>query len=92
MQGTILKSLLKFFKDLVRSSTDNDKASHTKFWSNMGLASMTVIFLYWGFKEILPEWYMWVYAPTVAAPHLISKLISLRWGMAPTKDTDNQNQ
>lgn len=87
-----MKSLIKFLKDLVRSSSDADKSSHTKFWSNMGLCSMTIIFLYWGFKEILPEWYMWVYAPTVAAPHLISKLISLRWGMSPRKDTENQSQ
>lgn len=42
---------------------------------------MTAVFLDWGFKGTLTEWYMWVYAPTVAAPQLISKLISLRWGV-----------
>lgn len=79
--------MLKFLKDLVRSSVDTDKASHTKFWSNIGMCAMTVIFLYWGFKGTLTEWYMWVYAPTVAAPQLISKLISLRWGISsPTTD------
>ncbi len=77
----MLKSLQKFLKDLVRSPVDPEKASHTKFWSNIGLASMTAVFLYWGFKGTLTEWYMWVYAPTVAAPQLISKLISLRWGV-----------
>lgn len=45
------------------------------------MASMTAVFLYWGFKDTLPEWYVWVYAPTVAAPQLISKLISLRYGI-----------
>lgn len=80
--------LIKFLKDLVRSPIDPDKASHTKFWSNIGLAAMTIIFLYWGFKGTLTEWYMWVYAPTVAAPQLISKLISLRWGLALKAEGD----
>ncbi|AKJ73469.1 capsid and scaffold protein [Salmonella phage 40] len=51
----MLKSLLKFIKDLVRSPVDPDKASHTKFWSNIGLASMTAVFLYWGFNGTLPS-------------------------------------
>ena len=86
----MLKSIVKFLKDLVRSPTDPDKASHTKFWSNIGLGAMTAVFLYWGFRETLTEWYMWVYAPTVAAPHLISKLISLRWGMQKPETTPPQ--
>lgn len=73
--------MLKFLKDLVRSPFDPDKASHTKFWSNIGMLSMTLVFLYWGYLKILPEWYMWVYAPVVAAPQLISKVITLRWGI-----------
>lgn len=47
------------------------------------MASMTAVFLYYGFTNTLEEWYLWVYAPTVAAPQLISKLISLRWGISP---------
>ena len=78
--------MLKFLKDLVRSSVQPEKASHTKFWSNIGMFSMTIIFLNYGFKESLPEWYMWVYASAVAAPQLLSKLISLRWGIAPAED------
>lgn len=53
---------------------------------------MTVVFLYWGFKGTLTEWYMWVYAPTVAAPQLISKLISLRWGLAMKAAEDEDKQ
>jgi len=75
--------MLKFLKDLVRSQADGEKASHTKLWSNIGMAAMTAVFLYWGFNGTLTEWYLWVYAPTVAAPHLISKLISLRYGVNP---------
>lgn len=79
--------MIKFLKDLVRSSTEPDKASHTKFWSNVGMFAMTAVFLYYGFTNTLEEWYLWIYAPTVAAPQLISKLISLRWGIsAPTAD------
>lgn len=74
--------MLKFLMDLVRSPVNPDKASHTKFWSNIGMAAMTVVFIYWGFLGTLPEWYMWAYAAVVAAPQLISKLISLRWGLA----------
>jgi hypothetical protein len=84
--------MIKFLKDLVRSPVDPEKSSHTKFWSNVGMASMTAIFLLWGFKNTLPEWYVWVYAPTVAAPQLISKLISLRYGITAEQrspSTDN---
>lgn len=85
--------MLKYIKDLVRSEVTPDKISHTKFWSNIGMASMTVIFLWYGFHGTLPEWYMWVYAPTVAAPQLLSKLISLRWGLIPNdKDKDSGQQ
>ncbi len=87
----MLKSIMKFLKDLVRSPVDPAKASHTKFWSNIGLASMTAVFLYWGFKGTLTEWYMWVYAPTVAAPQLISKLISLRWGVTEAQREDQKS-
>lgn len=86
--------MLKFLMDLIRSPVQPDKASHTKFWSNVGMLSMTIIFLYWGFKNILPDWYMWAYAAVVAAPHLISKLIALRWGLGegqpPTKPDNDQ--
>ncbi|AGZ17514.1 membrane protein [Escherichia phage 4MG] len=87
----MLKSIMKFLKDLVRSPVDPEKASHTKFWSNIGLASMTAVFLYWGFKGTLTEWYMWVYAPTVAAPQLISKLISLRWGVTEAQREEQKS-
>lgn len=87
----MLKSIMKFLKDLVRSPVDPEKASHTKFWSNIGLASMTAVFLYWGFRGTLTEWYMWVYAPTVAAPQLISKLISLRWGVTEAQREDQKS-
>lgn len=81
---------LKHLKDLVRSDITPDKVSHTKFWSNIGMAAMTVVFLWYGFQGTLPEWYMWVYAPTVAAPQLLSKLISLRWGLLPSERETEQ--
>ncbi|UTC25222.1 hypothetical protein P7_032 [Pectobacterium phage vB_PcaM_P7_Pc] len=75
----------KFFRDLVTSQLEPSKASHTKFWSNVGMAAMTAVFLWYGFNNTLPEWYVWVYAPTVVAPHLLSDLINLRWGIASAK-------
>lgn len=84
--------MLKFLKDLVTSAVEPDKASHTKFWSNVGMAAMTAVFLWYGFKNTLPEWYVWLYAPTVVAPHLLSDLINLRWGLSFKKDKNPSDE
>jgi hypothetical protein len=84
--------MLKFLKDLVTSPIEPDKASHTKFWSNIGMAAMTAVFLWYGFSNTLPEWYVWVYAPTVVAPHLLSDLINLRWGIAKKEAEVSNNE
>lgn len=81
--------MLKFLKDLVTSPIEPEKASHTKFWSNIGMAAMTTVFLWYGFSNTLPEWYVWIYAPTVVAPHLLSDLINLRWGIAKKEITES---
>lgn len=82
----------KFFRDLVTSQLEPSKASHTKFWSNVGMAAMTVVFVWYGFNNTLPEWYVWVYAPTVVAPHLLSDLINLRWGIAKKEAEVSNNE
>lgn len=82
----------KFFRDLVTSQLEPSKASHTKFWSNVGMAAMTAVFLWYGFNNTLPEWYVWVYAPTVVAPHLLSDLIILRWGIAKKEAEVSNNE
>lgn len=84
--------MLKFLKDLVTSPIEPDKASHTKFWSNIGMGAMTAVFLWYGFSNTLPEWYVWVYAPTVVAPHLLSDLINLRWGIAKKEAEVSNNE
>lgn len=84
--------MLKFLKDLVTSQAEPGKASHTKFWSNIGMGAMTAVFLWYGFNNTLPEWYVWVYAPTVVAPHLISDLINLRWGLASVKKDNSPDE
>lgn len=69
--------------------------THTRFWNNIGMASLTVIFLYTGFKGTLTEWYMWAYTVVVAAPYLADKLISLRWGFTNSQSINgitNQNK
>lgn len=80
--------MIKFLKDLVTSVAEPDKTSHTKLWSNIGMAAMTAIFLYQGFNGKLEDWYVWIYAPTVVAPHLLSDLINFRWGIPLKKEID----
>ena len=78
-------------KDLISSHADGvEKVSHTKVWSNIGMFVMTLVFVYLGFWGVLPDWYLYTYASVVAAPHLISKIITLRWGIPQkTKERDN---
>lgn len=83
-----------FFKELITSRSPQGGISHTSFWSNIGMLVMTIIFLYYGFQLLIPEWMMWVYASVVAAPQLISKLISLKWGVSfeeHNKQTSNKD-
>ena len=70
----------KFLKQLVQSDVIPDKPSHNKVWSNIGMLCLTVVFCKLGWEGTIPEWYGYLYAATVAAPQLISKFITLRWG------------
>ncbi len=84
---------MKFISDMFRESPlDLNGFSHTKFWSNIGMLSMTAVFLRMGFFTAIPEWYAWIYATVVVAPNLIGKLITLRWGIALNDKDDNQNK
>lgn len=76
-----------FFKELVTTESSEQKISHTRLWSNIGMAAMTAVFLRMGFITAIPEWYAWIYATVVVAPNLVSKLITLRWGI-PVKDEE----
>ncbi|MGN1280736.1 MAG: hypothetical protein ACI4UM_02375 [Succinivibrio sp.] len=71
----------KFLKQLVQSDAIPDKPSHNKVWSNIGMLCLTVVFCKLGWEGTLPEWYGYLYAATVAAPQLISKFITLRYGI-----------
>lgn len=83
---------MKFFSDMFKETPGElGGFSHTKLWSNIGMASMTAVFLRMGFFTSIPEWYAWIYATVVVAPQLISKLITLRWGIA-MKDEDNTDK
>lgn len=88
----MLESILKFLKDLVSSPVNPDKASHTKLWSNVGMAAMTYVFLRQGHAGTLTEWYMWAFAAVVAAPQLISELISLRWGVSARSNKEESDE
>lgn len=70
-----------FLKQLVQSDITPGKSSHNKVWSNIGMLCLTVVFCKLGWEGTLPEWYGYLYAATVAAPQLISKFITLRYGI-----------
>lgn len=81
-----------FLKELVVSETKDVSVSHTRVWSNIGMLSMTAVFIYMGFVTQLPEWYGWIYATVVVAPNLISKLITLRWGIAMKEEIKREDR
>lgn len=80
---------MEILKGLITSRADPDKLSHTKLWSNIGMAAMTANFIYMGVYNNLTEWYAWIYATVVVAPSLASKLIALRWGTNYTQENNN---
>nr|DAH54715.1 MAG TPA: Protein of unknown function (DUF2644) [Caudoviricetes sp.] len=76
----MFKKIKSFLWMLVEAPKDPNKVSQTKLWSNIGMLAMTIVFLHMGYTNTMQEWYAWIYAPSVACPHLVSKFISLRWG------------
>lgn len=76
----MFKKIKAFLWMLVAAPDDPNKVSQTKLWSNIGMLAMTIVFLHMGYTSTLPEWYAWIYAPSVACPQLLSKFIALRWG------------
>lgn len=76
----MFKKIKTFLWMLVAAPDDPNKVSQAKLWSNIGMLAMTTVFLHMGYTNTLPEWYAWIYAPSVACPQLISKFIALRWG------------
>ena len=76
----MFKKIKTFLWMLVAAPDDPNKVSQAKLWSNIGMLSMTIVFLHMGYTGTLQEWYAWIYAPSVACPQLISKFITLRWG------------
>lgn len=83
---------MSFFKDLITPEGVDVKVSHTRLWSNIGMAAMTAVFLRMGFFTAIPEWYAWIYATVVVAPNLVSKLITLRWGIAMKEDEKEEKK
>lgn len=76
-----MKKVTDFIMDLISSQdkTKKRKVSHTKMWSNIGMACMTVIFLYKGFGGSLEEWYGWMYAAVVTPTALLSKYLNYKF-------------
>lgn len=57
------------------------KLSHTKIWSNIGLAAMTVVFIHRGFFGSIADMEMelLVYGIVVTAPNLLGKFLNMRF-------------
>lgn len=81
---------MSFLRDLITPEGVDQKVSHTRLWSNIGMFAMTAVFLRMGFFTAIPEWYAWIYATVVVAPNLVSKLITLRWGIAMKDDNEEK--
>lgn len=81
---------MNFLKELVTSEMETPSVSHTRLWSNIGMAAMTAVFLRMGFFTAIPEWYAWIYATVVVAPNLVSKLITLRWGIQMKEENEKE--
>lgn len=60
----------------------NGRLSHTKVWSNIGLAALTVVFIHRAFYGNVQEMELeyWAYGLLVTAPNLIGKFFNMRFG------------
>lgn len=67
--------------DLFTDPKDN-RLSHTKLWSHIGMSAMTAVFVYRAFYGNIPdmEFEYWAYGLLVTAPNLIGKFLSFRFG------------
>lgn len=66
--------------DLIKDEKTG-KLSHTKIWSNIGLAAMTAVFIYRGFFGNIADMEMelLVYGIVVTAPNLLGKFLNMRF-------------
>lgn len=76
--------------DLIRDEKTR-RFSHTKIWSNIGLAAMTVVFIHRGFFGNIPDMEMelLVYGIVVTAPNLLGKFLNMRFGSQNNKSENN---
>lgn len=66
--------------DLIKDEKTG-KLSHTKIWSNIGLAAMTAVFIHRGFFGNITDMEMelLVYGIVVTAPNLLGKFLNMRF-------------
>lgn len=76
------------FSDLITDPKDN-RLSHTKVWSHVGMCAMTAVFVYRAFCGNIQdmEFEYWAYGLLVTSPNMIGKFLSFRFG----KDITNKN-
>ena len=72
--------------DLIRDEKTKN-LSHTKIWSNIGLAAMTAVFIHRGFFGGIADMEMelLVYGIVVTAPNMLGKFLNMRFNSNITK-------
>lgn len=72
----------------------NNKLSHTKLWSNIGLLSMTVAFLYRAFYGNIADYEteILVYGIVVTAPNLLGKFLTARFGIQHPVNSNKEKE
>ena len=75
--------------DLIRDEKTKN-LSHTKIWSNMGLAAMAAVFIHRGFLGGIADMEMelLVYGVVVTAPNMLGKFLNMRFNSGVSKDKE----
>ena len=77
--------------DLIRDEKTKN-LSHTKIWSNIGLAAMTAVFIHRGFFGGIADMEMelLVYGIVVTAPNMLGKFLNMRFNTGNNQSKDKE--
>lgn len=81
------------FSDLITDPKDN-RISHTKVWSHIGMCAMTAVFVYRAFYGNIQdmEFEYWAYGLLVTAPNMVGKFLSFRFGKDIKNNVSNNQE
>jgi len=85
--------MLNFLKQLFFINQETEKISHTKFWSNIGYASMVVTFLWAVIKGTTIDPVLWVlFGAIVIGNHTADKLLKYHFKLKEQTIRANINE